>query len=106
MPASFRVVSFNIRNGRALDGRHSWPFRRSAVAETISGLGADVVGLQEAYGFQARWLARRLPGFDVHGQGRNDGNRGERCAVLTRRASLDVRRTWTRWYGDSPDRPG
>src|SRR4051794_36090049 len=106
MAATFRIVSFNIRNGRALDGHRSWPFRRSAVADTISGLDADVVCLQEAFGFQLRWLSRRLPAFDVYGRGRNDGTRGERCAILTRRATVTVRRTWTKWYGDDADTPG
>jgi endonuclease/exonuclease/phosphatase family metal-dependent hydrolase len=102
-----RVASFNIRNGRAFDGRHSWPLRRWATLAAVEALDADVIGLQEAFGFQLRWLARRLPGYEVHGDvGRDDGRRGERCPVLVRRGATTVSGCRTRWYGETPDRPG
>ncbi|HJR24407.1 MAG TPA: endonuclease/exonuclease/phosphatase family protein, partial [Acidimicrobiales bacterium] len=56
-----RVATFNVRNGRALDGFvRAWPFRRRAVVAAIASLDADVVGLQEAYRFQLRSLLRGL----------------------------------------------
>jgi len=83
-PPILRVASFNIRNGIAWDGLDSWPLRRPATAATIAGLDADLLGLQEVYGFQQRYLLRRLPGYAATGAGRTDGrSRGERCAVLT-----------------------
>lgn len=78
-----RVATFNIRNGIALDGRHLWWLRRRATAGAIGDLDADVVGLQEAYGFQLRWLARRL-GMEAVGSGRGGFLGGERCPVLAR----------------------
>lgn len=102
-----RVATFNVRNGRAFDGRHSWPLRRWATLAAVRALDADVVGLQEAFGFQLRWLGRRLPGYEVHGDvGRDDGRRGERCPVLVRREGPTVRASRTRWYGETPDVPG
>src|SRR5271157_3507361 len=102
-----RVATFNIRNGIAWDGCDSWPFRRRATAHAVARLDADLIGLQEVYGFQQRYLLRRLPGFAATGAGRNDGRRrGERCAVLYRRARLALDGSTTRWFSDSPDRPG
>ena len=101
-----RVGTFNIRNGVACDGRNSWPFRRKATADMLRGLEADVVGLQEAYGFQARSLRRRLPAYGLTGDGRSARRRGERCAVVFRTARLELTRSETRWYGDDPARPG
>jgi endonuclease/exonuclease/phosphatase family metal-dependent hydrolase len=102
-----RVATLNIRNGRAADGRHAWPLRRDAAAAAVRRLRADVVGLQEACGFQQRDLSRRLPGYAACGAGRDDGReRGERCTVLYETQRLGLERTVTRWFSDTPDLPG
>lgn len=102
-----RVVSFNVRNGLSLDGRHSWPFRRHATAAVLGGLQPDVACLQEVFGFQLRGLRRRLPGTVAAGAPRRDGRwRGERCPVLLRGGHLRLRSARTRWFGEEPDRPG
>jgi endonuclease/exonuclease/phosphatase family metal-dependent hydrolase len=101
-----RVATFNIRNGMAWDGRHAWPFRRRATAAVLRALDADVVGLQEAYGFQARSLRNQLEGYGVTGDGRSARRRGERCCVVWRRAALDLISSETRWYGTEPARAG
>jgi len=105
--ASLRVATFNIRNGIAFDWLDSWPFRRRATAEAVARLDADVAGLQEAYGFQLRYLLRHLPGYGATGAGRSDGRgRGERCAVLYRSARLALDDSVTRWFSDTPEVPG
>ena len=101
-----RVATWNVRNGVAFDGLDSWPFRRRATAETLAALQADVACLQEVYGFQQRFLLRRLPEYAAAGAGRTDGRRGERCAVLWRSARLRLDEARTRWFSDAPDRPG
>jgi endonuclease/exonuclease/phosphatase family metal-dependent hydrolase len=101
-----RVSSFNIRNGVAFDRCHSWPCRRRTTLAAIRGLDADVIGLQEAYGFQAAYLVRWLPGYEVSGDGRSIRRRGERCCVLHRLDTVDRLTTETRWYGDDPTHPG
>jgi len=103
---NLRVGTFNIRNGVAFDGCNSWIFRRKATADMVSGLDADVVGLQEAYGFQARELRRRLEDYGLTGDGRSARRRGERCTVLFRQAALELTASETRWYGHEPTRPG
>ena len=107
-----RVATFNIRNGRAWDGRESWPLRRRATAAAVARLDADVIALQEVYGFQQRYLRRRLhrlrPAHEyaAAGAGRNDGRRrGERCSVLFRPPFM-LERELTRWFSDTPERPG
>lgn len=102
----FDVATFNIRNGLGCDGRQSWPLRRRTTADTIGRLDADAVGLQEVYGWQLRYLLRRLDGYEAHGEGRSRRRRGEACPVLTRRSRLEVTDHWTRWFGPHPDRPG
>lgn len=101
-----RVLTFNVRNGLAPDGRHLWWRRRRAAAAVLADLDADVVGLQEAFVFQGRWLHRHLPDHVLVGEGRRGGWRGEHNAVLVRRSAFTVVDATTRWYGDRPDRPG
>ena len=105
--AALAAVSFNLRHGHAWDGAHSWPLRRRVAARGIERLGAEVVGLQEAYGFQQRYLARRLSGYAAIGAGRDDGReRGERCAVLYRPGRLELESWTVRWFSDAPGVPG
>ena len=105
--APLRIATFNIRNGRTYDGRHSWPLRRPATAAAIDALDADLIGLQEVYAFQRRWLERRLPGRDWIGAGRTNGlGRGEQCPITWRAARLDLEEWGVRWFSDRPDEPG
>lgn len=104
--ASLTVATFNIRNGRALDGRRSWPMRRAAVAATIRTLDVDVLALQEVYAFQRRYLAARAPDRLWVGEGRNGGNHGEQCVLAHRPTRLELASHTTRWFGDVTDRPG
>ena len=102
-----RVATFNVRNGIAFDGLDSWPFRRRTTADVVARLECDVVGLQEMYGFQQRYLLARSPGYAATGVGRTDGRRrGERCAVLYRPARLALDGSVTRWFSDTPDVAG
>lgn len=94
-----RVATFNIRNGRAFDRANSWPLRRRATLATLAHLDADIVGLQEVYGFQLRWLLRRLPGYVAVGDGRNGSGRGERSPVLLRTSAAQLMEARTHWYG-------
>ncbi|MDP1820843.1 MAG: endonuclease/exonuclease/phosphatase family protein [Acidimicrobiales bacterium] len=104
--ALLRVASFNIRNGRAYDGCQSWPFRRRSTLATIRALDADVLGLQEVFGFQMRWLRRKLPEYDAVWAGRDDGRRGEGCPILVRRTAGRLVRGRTTWFGEGLQRPG
>jgi len=104
---ALRVATFNVRNGLAFDWFDSWPLRRRATAELVARLDADLVALQEVYGFQQRYLLGRLSGYQATAVGRTDGRgRGERCAILWRSARLALEHSVTRWFSDTPDVPG
>jgi len=104
---ALRTATFNIRNGRALDGRHVWPLRRRATAAAITALDADLIGLQEVYAFQRRWLGRQLPDRGWVGAGRTDGiGRGEQCPITWRPSRLILEEWEVRWFSDRPDEPG
>lgn len=100
------VATFNIRNGRAFDKLNSWPLRRRSTAATIAQLDVDLVGLQEVFGFQRRYLARRLDIGRWFGDGRLGGSSGEQCPIAVISDTIEVTDHATRWYGETPDVPG
>ncbi len=99
------VATFNIRNGLAFDGLNSWPLRRRHTARALARLDADVVGLQEVYGFQRSYLLRHNDRYRAVGKGRRNGRAGEQCPILVRRP-IELLSDETRWFGDHPDQPG
>lgn len=102
-----RVVTLNIRNGRALDGANSWPFRRRWVPGYIRDLDADVIGLQEPYHHQVMTVERALSGYVRVGVGRDDGRKGgEYCPLYVRSNRLSVMEHGTFWFSDTPHMPG
>ncbi len=105
-----RVVTYNIRNIRALDWSSLWWRRRRRLAEVIGSLGADLIAVQEAYRCQSRWLGAhglRAPEWELVGsEGRNPNGGGEAVPVWSRPAVLRPVSVETRWFGPSPDSPG
>lgn len=97
-----RFATFNIRTGRAFDFLNSWPLRRRSTGAAIEALDVDVLGLQEVYEFQRRYLARVLPGHRWVGLGRNTGDSGEHCSIAIADREIEIVATQTKWFGDTP----
>jgi endonuclease/exonuclease/phosphatase family metal-dependent hydrolase len=101
--APLTVMSFNIRYGTANDGENHWLKRREQLFTLLREQQADVVGLQEALHGQIDEILKAVPGYDYVGVGRSDGRRaGEYAAILYRTARLQVRRSDTFWFSDTP----
>lgn len=101
-----RLATFNIRRGRGFDGINTWWLRRRLTADTIRYLDVDVIGLQEVFEEQRRYLARRVTGSRWYGQGRSGGRRGEQCPVVVLDPGLAVVDSRTMWFGPDPDVAG
>lgn len=105
--APFRVMSFNIRYGTANDGENHWNHRKEFVRDTILAFGPDLLGTQETLDFQRDYLAEQLPGYDVFGAGRDDGeNQGEMMAIFYRRDRFEKLDGGHFWYSETPSVPG
>ena len=101
--APLTVMSFNIRYGTANDGDNHWLKRREQVFALLREQQADVVGLQEALHGQIDEILSAVPGYGYVGVGRGDGRQaGEYAALLYRAARLQVRRSDTFWFSDTP----
>jgi endonuclease/exonuclease/phosphatase family metal-dependent hydrolase len=98
------VMSFNIRYGTADDGENSWPKRREQLFSLLREQQADVIGLQEALHGQIDEILEAVPGYAYVGVGRADGRQaGEYAAILFRTGRLNVRRSDTFWFSDTPE---
>jgi endonuclease/exonuclease/phosphatase family metal-dependent hydrolase len=105
--APLSVMTFNIRYGTAEDGDDHWTKRRAQLFALLRDRKPDVLGLQEALDFQIDEILAAVPGYASVGVGRTDGRReGEYSPLLYRTARLDVRRSDTFWFSDTPAVPG
>ena len=101
-----RVMSFNIRYDNPADGPNAWPHRRDWVAEIIRR-EAKVVGMQEVLKRQLDDLKARLPEFEFHGVGRDDGKEaGEFVPVGWLKDRFTAAEKGAFWLSPTPDVPG
>ncbi|MHC4126145.1 MAG: endonuclease/exonuclease/phosphatase family protein, partial [Planctomycetota bacterium] len=102
-----RVMSFNIRYGTANDGENHWKNRYEMVFDVLRNHRPDVVGLQEALGFQIQQIRKAIGGYGLIGVAREDGkNDGEYSCLLYRLDRYDVNESGTFWFSDTPEVPG
>ncbi len=101
------AMTFNIRYGTADDGANRWENRRELVFDVIRKNDPDVIGLQEALGFQIDEIRKALPQYAMIGVGREDGKtKGEYSAILYRSDRFEVEQGGTFWLSGTPDVPG
>ena len=103
-PASFRVMSYNIRVDVPSD-TPPWTGRRPHMANQIAFYDPDLLGVQEAQPAMVDWLAGQLPALERYGLGRDDGLVGESATLFWRRDRYERLRAETLWCSPTPDRP-
>ncbi|MFH1976072.1 MAG: endonuclease/exonuclease/phosphatase family protein [Pseudomonadota bacterium] len=96
-------MSFNIRRGTARDGKNHWIFRRNRVRELLNYYRPDVLGLQEALGFQISEMRTMLPGYEKVGGGSLGGSKGLFNAIFYDAARFFPSEEGTFWFSDKPD---
>ena len=97
-PADIKVISYNIRVGKADDGTNSWQYRYPASAMMIMDQKPDIFGLQEALDFQFKYLSEYCPGYKGVGVGREDGkHKGEHMAIFYNKKTIKLIKWGTFW---------
>ena len=79
--------------------------RKRATAIAVARLDVDVIGLQEVFRFQRRYLERTVGGRWT-GLGRHGAGKGEQCPIIVFDDDLEIVDQATRWFGATPDTPG
>lgn len=102
-----RLATFNIRYAGGDKGKNAWENRRELVAETITKMNPDILGLQEALHRQITDLEKRLPGYAWVGVARDDGkNAGEFSPLFYRKEKFALLTQGTFWLSETPQVPG
>lgn len=101
-----KVISYNIRNGEAKDGTNSWQYRYPASAMMIMDQKPDIFGVQEAYGYQMKYMDEYCDGYKSVGVGREDGKKkGEVMGIFWNTKTVKLLKWGTYWLSDTPDKP-
>lgn len=102
-----RIMSYNVRCSRPVDGDNTWPQRRKAVAGLIRSQAPHLIGFQEPFIEQVEDLAARLADYAWIGVGRDNGERaGEFNPIFYRQDRFKLLDWQTQWLSDQPDTPG
>jgi len=99
------AMSFNIRYGKAKDGKNHWDKRKDQVYDIIRQHAPDIVGLQEALRFQIDEIREALPEYAEIGTARQGEKEGEYSAILYRAGRFDLSESGTFWLSDTPEVP-
>ena len=101
-----KVMSYNIRYGKAEDGTNSWQFRYPATAEMLTDQKPDVFGLQEALEDQVKFIEMNCRDYKWVGVGRDNGKKeGEFMAVFYNKNTVSLLKWGTFWLSETPSKP-
>ena len=103
---TLKVISYNIRVGKAPDGPNAWELRKPASPAMIADQQPDIFGLQEALGMQLDYLEENCPDYDHVGVPRDDGKeKGEVMAIFWNTKTQKLLKWGNFWLSDTPEEP-
>ena len=101
-----KVMSYNIRNGKAKDGTNSWEFRYATTAMMIEDQMPDIFGVQEAYDYQVQFIADNFKNYGNVGVGREDGkSKNEHMSIFWNKKTVKLLKWGTFWLSETPEVP-
>lgn len=100
--ASIKLMTYNIRNGKAPDGMNHWDKRKDRVVAMILSVKPDLIGLQESYQFQRDHLLEAFSEFESVGIGRN-GEDSEAVNILVSKSRFKILDSGTFWLSGTPE---
>lgn len=99
-----RVMSMNVRNSGAQDGKNIWNNRKGLVQEVLQAYRPDIIGFQEPLLDQMYDLIAMLPEYRHVGVAREDGKEeGEFNPIFYK--NLNLEQSGTFWLSDMPEIP-
>jgi len=100
------VMTFNIRNGLADDGANSWQFRKHLLVRAIRKEMPDIMGLQEVFWQQRRFLWAHLSEYEQFGEHREGGRVEEATLICYRHEHFSLLEGGNVWLSASPEVAG
>lgn len=110
MNGLIKVMSFNLRYGRANDGDNHWLKRREFALERIKAFSPDLLGLQECLDEEAQcgYVREHLPGYHFHGirRGGYGESEMEMAPLLFKTSTFELIEGGHFWLSETPNVPG
>ncbi|OYP39226.1 hypothetical protein CGZ80_00420 [Rhodopirellula sp. MGV] len=101
---TLRVMSFNLRYGKANDGENHWDKRKPFVATVINDFSPDLMGTQETLDFQKDFVLEQTSGYQYFGRSRmNTPN--EHCGIFYKSDRFVQLAGGHFWLSESPEVP-
>lgn len=97
------VMTYNIRLDVASDGENAWPNRKAYLVSQIQFYAPDIFGTQEGLPHQIQYLNTSLPSYNVIGEGRRGGDKGEYSAIYYNENKFKVEKQNTFWLSLTPN---
>ena len=93
----------NIRYPSTGDHGNLWDERCSIAADMLREKRPDVIGMQEAYATQIKWILKEFPDYFAIAQERRGTLNEEHNPIFLRRDRFIVEESGTFWLSDTPD---
>ncbi len=100
---TLRVMTFNIRQFRALDGDNRWSRRRDLVFDVIARHRPDVLGAQEVHARQLQEFLDRLGSFGAIAHRRYGGIIGAYAPIFFDADRVEPAQSGDFWLAAEPD---
>jgi endonuclease/exonuclease/phosphatase family metal-dependent hydrolase len=102
---NLKLMTYNIRYDNPNDGENRWDLRKEWLANQVSFVGPDVMGIQEGLAHQVNFLDENLKDFKYVGIGRDDGKtKGEYSAIFYDYTKLNLVDQNTFWLSEIPEK--
>ncbi|MFV0507232.1 MAG: fimbrillin family protein [Bacteroidales bacterium] len=106
------VMTFNILWDKATSGPKQWSYRRASLINLLDRHNPDIIGVQEAFKNQARYISTQLEGYDYIGYGMDDGKEETEAAlyqslnpIFYNRDKFSLLDRGVFWYSNNPSEP-
>ncbi len=101
-----RVLTYNVRYPASGDGPNLWELRKDLFIRSIAEVKPDIIGTQELFELQGKYIVEKLPEYEWFGISRRGNHEDEHMGVFYRKDKLKVRESGNFWLSPTPQTPG
>ena len=97
------LMTYNIRLDVDSDGENAWSQRKEFLVSQLQFYSPAIFGIQEGLPHQVTFINENLPFYDVIGEGRDGGNKGEYSAIFYNKNNYLLLKQDTFWLSEIPN---
>lgn len=101
-----KVLSYNVRYPASGDGPNLWDTRKELFIKSISQVDPDVIGTQELFELQGKYIVESLPQYAWFGVSRRGNHEDEHMGVFYKKDKLELKESGNFWLSPTPEVAG